>query len=126
VIVYGPTTDGNGALDVNGTFLVNGGTLIALGSSGMAESPDTSSTQGWVQASLSGSAGTTVSITQSNATIAQFVAKKAFANVVYSSSAITSGQTYTVTAGSSSVSATAGQATAGGMGGGGQGGAPRR
>ena len=27
IVVYGPTTDGNGALDVNGTFEVTGGTL---------------------------------------------------------------------------------------------------
>ena len=29
ITVYGPTTDGNGALDVNGTFEITGGTLMA-------------------------------------------------------------------------------------------------
>ena len=52
IVVNGPTTDGNGALDVNGTFTVSGGTLLAAGSSGMAVAPSTSSTQGWVAATL--------------------------------------------------------------------------
>ena len=36
VIIEGPVNDGNSALDYNGTFTVSGGTLLALGSSGMA------------------------------------------------------------------------------------------
>ena len=56
VIVHGPLNDGNGALDVNGTFTISGGTLLAVGSSGMAETPDADSAQGWVQATVSGSA----------------------------------------------------------------------
>lgn len=36
VFVYGPTNDGNAALDYDETFTMNGGTLLAFGSNGMA------------------------------------------------------------------------------------------
>lgn len=36
IIVYGPENDGNSALDFGGTGTINGGTVIALGMSGMA------------------------------------------------------------------------------------------
>lgn len=38
VIVNGPTNNGNGALDYAGSFRMTGGTLIAAGASGMAQS----------------------------------------------------------------------------------------
>ncbi|MDO4317570.1 MAG: carbohydrate-binding domain-containing protein [Lachnospiraceae bacterium] len=38
VVVNGPTNNGNGALDYAGSFQMTGGTLIAAGSSGMAQS----------------------------------------------------------------------------------------
>ena len=56
ITVYGPTTDGNGALDVNGTFEVTGGTLVATGSAGMMVAPSTDSAQGWIATALSGTA----------------------------------------------------------------------
>ena len=44
-LVNGPTGNGNGALDYNGTCVVSGGFLIAVGSSGMSEAPGSSSSQ---------------------------------------------------------------------------------
>lgn len=41
VTVFGPTSSGNGALDYEKSFAVSGGTLIALGSRGMAQAPST-------------------------------------------------------------------------------------
>ena len=38
-IVYGPTNNGNGALDYEGTCTVNAGDLLCIGSSGMAMAP---------------------------------------------------------------------------------------
>ena len=129
-IVYGPTDGGNGALDSNGEFLVSGGTLIAIGSSGMAESPSTSSSQGWLQASASGNANSTVTIKDSGGKVlANIKAAKTFQNVVFSSADVSNGQSYTVSVDSNSTSVTAGQST-GGQGGpgggapGGQGGVP--
>lgn len=120
VVVYGPTNNGNGALDVNGTFTISGGELLAIGSSGMAVSPDTSSSQSFIAATAQASAGATVTIVDSSgATIAEFTTPKAIASVVYSSSAIVSGATYTVLVnGSTAGTATAGVAASGGMGGG--------
>ncbi|MEZ4718404.1 MAG: carbohydrate-binding domain-containing protein [Caldilineaceae bacterium] len=45
VIVNGPTANNNGALDYDGGFSITGGTLVAAGSAGMAQAPDTTSTQ---------------------------------------------------------------------------------
>ena len=122
VTVNGPTNGGNGALDSNGAFIVNGGTLIAVGSAGMAESPSTSSAQGWVQAAASGSAGATVTVSDSSGKVlATFTAAKTFQNVVFSSSDITQGQSYTVSVNGASTTVTANQSTGGGMGPGGPG-----
>lgn len=88
VIVYGPTNNGNGALDYDGTFQISGGSLIAVGSVGMAMQPSVSSTQnsvliGW---SASQSAGTVVKIVDSNgATIMTITPPKAFQSLAFSS-----------------------------------------
>lgn len=39
--VYGPTNSGNGAIDYEKSYAISGGTLIALGSTGMAQAPST-------------------------------------------------------------------------------------
>ena len=143
VVVNGPTRSGNGALDVNGSFTISGGVLVAAGSAGMVVSPAADSAQGWISATLTGTvpAGTTVQITTADGTVlATFVTAKTIQNIVYSGPGITTGTQYTVrtggtatgstvgglaeggTLGSSTVAATvtAGQAAAGGnrMGGG--------
>lgn len=43
--ILGPVNDGNGSIDYAGNFEITGGTLIAAGSSGMAQTPSTSSSQ---------------------------------------------------------------------------------
>ncbi|MCD4852513.1 carbohydrate-binding domain-containing protein [Arthrobacter sp. AK01] len=104
VVVNGPTNDGNGALDVNGELVVSGGTVAAAGSAGMAVTPGTSSTQSGVQLTFNSSvsAGTPVHIVDSSgAVVATFVTTKTIASLVYSSSAITDGETYTVYTGGS-------------------------
>lgn len=97
-VVYGPTGNGNGALDANGGITVSGGTLLAAGSSGMAEAPDSGSTQGWVQLGFSGvvSKGQTVSIVDGTSVLATFTADKEFTNLVFSSDAITDGSAYDI------------------------------
>lgn len=104
VVVNGPTNDGNGALDVNGELTVTGGTVAAAGSAGMAVTPGTSSTQSGVQLTFNSSvsAGTPVHIVDSSGTVvATFVTSKTIASLVYSSSAIAAGQTYTIYTGGS-------------------------
>ncbi|MFJ4029745.1 carbohydrate-binding domain-containing protein [Paenarthrobacter sp. NPDC089989] len=104
VVVNGPTNDGNGAMDVNGDLTVTGGTVAAAGSAGMAVSPGTTSTQSGVQLTFNSSvaAGTPIHIVDSSGkVVATFVTTKTIASLVYSSSAITDGQTYTVYTGGS-------------------------
>lgn len=99
VVVNGPTNDGNGALDVNGELVVTGGTVAAAGSAGMAVTPGTSSTQSGVQLTFNSSvaAGTPVHIVDpSGAVVATFVTTKSIASLVFSSAAITAGESYTV------------------------------
>ncbi|MCW2738829.1 carbohydrate-binding domain-containing protein [Nocardioides sp.] len=120
ITVYGPTTDGNGALDVNGTFEVTGGTLMAAGTSGMMVAPSTDSAQGWIAAALSttAAAGSEVVIADdSGAQVATYTIAKDFTSVVFSSPDIEQDATYTVTVDGTPTEVTAGVAPAGGHGG---------
>ncbi|MCQ4617316.1 carbohydrate-binding domain-containing protein [Corynebacterium sp. CCUG 18816] len=95
VTVFGPTNDGNGALDVAGTFAVHGGKLLAVGSAGMAETPDEG--QPWIQANVNVSAGETITITDADGNeIASFTTLKDTQNVVYSSPQLQEGATYAI------------------------------
>ena len=103
-MVNGPTNDGNGALDVNGDLTVTGGTVAASGSAGMAVTPGATSTQSGVQLTFDSSvaAGTPIHIVDSSGkVVATFVTTKTIASLVYSSTAIIDGQTYTVYTGGS-------------------------
>ena len=125
VAVYGPSSGGNGALDVadrTGTLLVSGGTLTATaGTSDMAVTPSTGGL-GFVAftATSTISAGTTLKITDSSGKqVGTVTTKKSTKWILYSSSGITNGSSYNLVNGSSTVAtATAGQGSAGGMGGG--------
>src|SRR6478736_8247361 len=82
-IVVNADGDGNGALDVNGSFTISGGTLLAVGNSGMAATPEASSTQGWVAPTITAAqpAGTVVHIVAADGTeIASFTATKSFSS----------------------------------------------
>ncbi len=105
-IVEGPTNSGNGALDKgdgNGCVAsITGGTVLALGSAGMAINFD-SGTQCSALVSLSGGKGTVISVADGSGF--SFTATKSFATVVYSSPSMTKGNSYKITAGSSSATA---------------------
>ncbi|MDQ0076046.1 hypothetical protein [Arthrobacter oryzae] len=113
VVVNGPTNDGNGALDVNGELVVNGGTVAAAGSSSMAVTPGTSSSQSGVQLTFGSArpAGTTIQLADSSsAVVATFVTAKQAASLVFTSAAITAGEEYTVyTGGTAQVTAGIGE-----------------
>ena len=100
VTVYGPTNDGNGSLDYGTDAAVTGGSLIALGSSGMAVN-FRSATQGAILLNVgSQSAGTTVTLTDADGNVLlSCTAEKAFAAVNLTCPELAQGGTYTVTAG---------------------------
>jgi hypothetical protein len=104
VIVNGPVQNMNGALDVNGMLVINGGFLVAVGSAGMAQSPSTASTQysALIQFASPQAGGTMVHIeSQSGAEILSFVPVTEFQTVVISSPQMAFGETYQVYLGGS-------------------------
>jgi hypothetical protein len=96
VIVNGPTSNNNGALDYSGAFQITGGFLLAVGSSGMAQAPSTSSTQYSVLHTFPSpqAAGTMVHIeTKDGEEILTFVPTKAYQSVLLSSPELENGST---------------------------------
>lgn len=85
-IVEGPTNNSNGALDYDGTGIVVGSTLIAIGSSGMAMN-FSSATQGIILLNTSSpKAGTTIFFNNSNENeIESMTATKAYSSVLITS-----------------------------------------
>lgn len=127
VVVHGPEADFDGALDADGGITVSGGELLAVGSAGMAEAPDASSPQSFVAGLVSAQAGSTVTISDASGTaVAELVLLKRIGSVVYSSSAIVAGESYTIAVdGAAATTVTAGELAQGmGQGGPGMGGAP--
>lgn len=106
IYVDGPTSGGDGALDCSGTTLISGGTVIAVGSSGMAENFDSSSAQGSMITTVSDSMITgDITLTDSEGnTIVSYSPSKEYSSVVISCADLKEGETYTLVAGDTSTS----------------------
>lgn len=105
VTVNGPTAQMNGAIDYDGIFRASGGTIIAAGSSGMAQAPGQVSTQPSVMVFFNGAvpAGTLVHVQNSaGEEIFTFAPSKAFQTVAFSSAALQIGDTISIYLGGSS------------------------
>lgn len=99
VIVNGPTQDMNGALDYMGGFKMKGGFLVTASSAGMAQAPDSSSSQNSLLLNLTSAqqAGTTIHIQDSSGKdILTFTPAIAYQSITYSSPYLVTGETYTV------------------------------
>ena len=102
VYVDGPTNSGNGAIDKNGTALIHGGTLVAVGAAGMAETFDSASTQGCILLNTSSThaAGTKIELLDASGTVlVSYTPTKSFSNIVISDPSIVVGSTYTLKVG---------------------------
>ena len=103
VIVEGPTGDGNGALDIGDgsdcVASITGGTVLAIGSTGMAVNFNAGS-QCAALVELSGTSGTEITVDDGSGF--SYTATKDFGCAVYSSPSMSQGNSYTITAGSSS------------------------
>lgn len=107
VIVYGPTDNGNGPIDSgdgNYSVTVSGGTLLAVGSNGMAESAENAGqavlAASWRSGGLS--AGETIGIVDGDGKVlAAFELPKAIQSIVFSSADLTAGATYSIVGGGS-------------------------
>ena len=105
VIVNGPTTNGNGPLDYDGTFEMTGGYVVAVGSSGMAQAPSDDSTQSAISMSYSATqaAGTLVHIQDSTGkNILTLAPTKDYQSVVISSPDLVKGSSYAIYTGGTS------------------------
>lgn len=95
VIVYGPTNGGNGALDYAGSFKVESGTLLAVGSVGMAQSV-TSASPAVLSFTCNVNANTLMTVTDSSSNeIISFVSPKQYSSVVLVCSTLSPSETYT-------------------------------
>ena len=99
VEVFGPTSDGNGSIDYENTFVMTGGVIVAAGSSGMAMTTSNTSTQNglMVYFTQAQSAGTTYKVTDSEGnTIVEVSPTKNYNCIYVSSPDLTQGETYYV------------------------------
>ncbi|MDB6353171.1 carbohydrate-binding domain-containing protein [Trichococcus sp. K1Tr] len=101
VIVNGPTDSMNGTLDYDSTFNMNGGTLIGVGSSGMAMSPSSTSAQSFLfTSSIPLAADEAIQITGPDGeVIMTFEASTTAQSLVFSSTDLVNGSAYTITTG---------------------------
>ena len=106
--VSGPTNDGNGSLDYNGSAQITGGIFAASGSSGMAQNFDSSSTHGVIMVNVDGQEGNTaISLLDSSSTeLLSWTAEKQYSSIIISTPEIQQGETYTITAGTAEQSVT--------------------
>ena len=90
LVIDGPSQNWNGSLDSGrergGVITVNGGTLLAVGSTGMVELPDSGSSQCTVSYAAAFKAGSVISITDSSGTVlAEHVCARSGGNIIFSS-----------------------------------------
>ncbi len=107
-IIYGPTNGGNGSLDYgdyNSEFVYSGGTLVAIGTSGMTVFPTSGSYLYFSGLSISN--GTNITISSGTETLFNVSGVKSANEVIFLSSKITKGQSYNISVGGSTKSATA-------------------
>ncbi len=120
--VSGPTSSADGALDYEASATISGGIVVAVGAVGMAENFSSSSTQGAMLVSASGSAGDVITLKDSSGNeLVTYTTEKTYSCVIISCPEITSGSTYTLVYGSNQTSVTMSSLvysdTSGGMGG---------
>lgn len=101
LLVSGPTSDGDGAFDYDNSATVSGGTVIMVGSAGMAQN-FTSGTQAFSLDSISGSAGEAVVVCDSESNVlASFAPSKAYSTVLVSCPGFEDEASYQVVVGGS-------------------------
>lgn len=102
LVVNGPTAQNNAALDYDGGFSMTGGFVVAAGSSGMAQAPNSGQAAVLIYFTATQPAGTLVHIQNSaGEEILTFAPSKEFQSVAFSSSKLVNGETYTIYLGGS-------------------------
>lgn len=109
VVIDGPESGGNSALDYDGTYNITGGTLVAFGSSEMLQIPSSETSLGILSLTFTDkqSAETTVKLTDASGQVLFDQSPvKTFQNITLCSAEIQSGSTYTLSYGDQSLSIT--------------------
>lgn len=98
VKVDGPTDSGNGALDFDQTFTISGGTVLAAGSSGMAQTPESGTQPSILMYFTSAqSGGTQITLKDGGGNvIADDTPSKTFQSMAISSASLKKGSSYTL------------------------------
>ncbi len=103
VYIDGPSDGGNSAIDYgdNAAAYINGGTVVAVGSSDMVEAFDDSSEQAVMSVSVSaGSAGDEIKLLDSDGNeLISFTAAKTYDAVIITTADLAQGETYTLVTG---------------------------
>lgn len=128
VVVYGPTSSGNGAIDYEKSFAVSGGEMIALGDSGMAQAPSTLS-QPCLSINSNVSENSKIEVRDSSGSVVMSTTTpKICKSLIFTSDKLVSGESYSIYANDtllSTVTATDGVAGGGASAGSGFGGGGR-
>ena len=102
VYVDGPSDNGNSAIDYGekSSFYINGGTVVAVGSNGMAEDVSSESKQqaAFVKLDSQADAGDVILKDADGNEIISYTAQKRYDCVIISTAALKAGQTYTLSA----------------------------
>ena len=111
IYIDGPSDNGNSAIDYGdrSSAYVNGGTLVAIGSSGMAEGMSDSSKQKVLMVKLGEQmeAGDVVLTDNEGNVIVSYTALKSYDCVIFSTAEVESGATYTLTTSGTTTEVTA-------------------
>jgi len=97
LLIFGPESSGNGALDYDGTFSISHGTLLATGASGMAQSVTGAKDMQVLAFTCRIPANTIMHIENSlGASILTFVSEKSYSCVVFASDTLKTGEQYSI------------------------------
>lgn len=97
IIVAGPTSTGNSALDYDGECVVKGGNLQMYGGNNMWQNPSNNSTQYILAYQASGNSGDEISLKDSSGReITSFKTEKSYGVITISNENITKGNSYTL------------------------------
>ncbi|MGN1327941.1 MAG: carbohydrate-binding domain-containing protein [Clostridia bacterium] len=95
ILVVGPTSSGNGALDYNTECIITAGDIVIYGNTGMWQNPSNTSTQYVLTFQISGKAGDEITLKDSKGTeITAFTSEKNYGAITISNSKIQKGETY--------------------------------
>lgn len=99
VIVDGPENDGNSSVDCENPAVIDGGLLVAVGSSGMAETPSADSAQNSVSVGFDSylDAGTPVTLVDGSGNqILSYSPAKKFSHIIISTPDLQTGESYEI------------------------------